>query len=87
VTSVKISELAIQKLSAEVVIAIDNVDEVDSQNIENPSLCLIITENRLHIDIHKSLPIKKTLATVGSIIGTVWALIEFILPHLSKLFS
>lgn len=82
---IKLDELASGILPTRIVESIEEMTLTTSEVVEweqsKPGIHMNVTDGVFHIRINKQYSLKKLLAILGSVIGTIWALIQFALPY------
>lgn len=95
-TPISLDELAIEKLSKDILDAIEKiettVDKIEEkhhkQRMSSPLwVQTYIDKGKLNVSLHVRIPISKVLAFLGSLIGFIWAVTTFLLPALQPLFD
>lgn len=82
---IKLDELASGNLPNRIVESIEQMTLTTSEVVEweksKPASHISITDGVIRVRIDKQFSVKKMLAILGSVIGTIWAVIQFALPY------
>lgn len=82
---VKLDELASGRLPNRIVEDISRMTLTTSEVVEweqsKPNSHISYTEGVIRIKIDKQFSLKRLLAILGSVIGTIWAVVQFAVPY------
>lgn len=82
---VKLDELASGRLPNRIVETIEEMTLTTSEVVEweqsKPDFHMSIKDGVFHVRIDKQYSLKKLFAILGSVIGTIWAVIQFAIPY------
>jgi len=83
---VTVDELVSGRLPTRIVEAVNSmemsVEEVADLERNKPSFKVTITDGEVWVQVNKRYSMKKLLTVIASVVGTVWAIIQFVVPHL-----
>ena len=84
---VKLDDLVTGKLPERVVNAVTEtyltVNEVMEWEQSKPEFHMTFTEGYLRISVRKQYSLKKLFAILGSIVATLWAIVQFAIPYIT----
>lgn len=82
---IKLDELAGGNLPNRIVESIEEMTLTTCEVVEwdqsKPSFHMSIKDGVFHVRINKQYSLKKLFAILGSVIGTIWAVIQFAIPY------
>lgn len=58
-----------------------SVNEIVNWERSKPTFHITLSDGHLHINVRKQYSLKKILAISGSILGVVWAILQFAIPY------
>lgn len=82
---IRLDELASGRLPKRIVDSIEQMTLTTGEVVEweqsKPTSHISVTDGVIRIRIDKQFSVKKMLAILGSVIGTIWGVIQFALPY------
>ena len=89
--SVRLTDLSESRLSEQLSHAIDDVSLIPIDRYRRrkhgSAMGLLVSEGDIFLDIRSRISVKKAIAILSSLIGLIWALIGYIIPHLVPLLT
>jgi len=85
---ISLDELSTGRLPPRINKAISDMEitigELEHWSAEKQTIRILLTDKNFYIEVRKRYSITKVVASVSGLVGIMWVVVEFALPHILK---